>query len=421
MRIEATLLFLLSLSSFLDHHGVVVCAMKGIAAFAPPVKQHGMKKSLTKTTPLPPTRFFPSTPPLLPSIGSSSSTTALGVGFGGDGIFGVGGPEVLTIMIVAYFMLGPQEMYKATKQIGKFISTFRTVSGDAVKGVQDSLENQIELDTIRKAQRELNSAFGFRRSINQYEGDANFRGMKAEDIELGDEDLDVPVALRAKTNKKKRFRKRKVKKETSAPTETEMEPAMESPTVPDLEWPTDAAPATTELKDLQWPRDISETTNEVIPAAAAASTSTLREERMERLAKGTQSPPDWYKDNQADHEKPTGGENKEDVWMKEMEKQRFATQTGDWNEQIMANQEKLAPMEKLMQKLALLEEENRANVQRLEEEYAQRAQMENEYYRKRRALLEETAVEIQSNAYPELSDSNNKSNKKTEGSAAGEL
>jgi Sec-independent protein translocase protein TatA len=94
----------------------------------------------------------------------SSSTT---LHFGQDsGILGVGAPEIAVTLLVGYFILGPSDLYKLVKEIGKFIQNVRTLGSEAAKSFEGTMENQLELTELRKAQRELNSAFGFRRSIN---------------------------------------------------------------------------------------------------------------------------------------------------------------------------------------------------------------------------------------------------------------
>ena len=67
---------------------------------------------------------------------------------------------------MGYFILGPSELYKLVKEIGKFIQNFRTLGAEATKSFEATMENQLELTELRKAQRELNDAFSFRRSIN---------------------------------------------------------------------------------------------------------------------------------------------------------------------------------------------------------------------------------------------------------------
>ena len=63
-------------------------------------------------------------------------------------------------------MLGPTELFKLTKEIGKFIQNFRTLGAEATKSFESTMENQVELQELRKAQNDLNNAFNFRRSIN---------------------------------------------------------------------------------------------------------------------------------------------------------------------------------------------------------------------------------------------------------------
>jgi len=91
----------------------------------------------------------------------------LGMFLGSDGgILGVGAPEIAVILLVGYFVLGPSDLYRLTKDIGKFVNNLRTLGNEASKTFEDSMENQLELEELRKAQTELNNAFNFRRNIN---------------------------------------------------------------------------------------------------------------------------------------------------------------------------------------------------------------------------------------------------------------
>ena len=67
---------------------------------------------------------------------------------------------------MGYFVLGPTELYKLTKEIGKALQNFRSLSTEASKQFETSMEDQLDLQELRKAQRELDDAFNFRRSIN---------------------------------------------------------------------------------------------------------------------------------------------------------------------------------------------------------------------------------------------------------------
>ena len=56
---------------------------------------------------------------------------------------------------MGYFVLGPTELYKLTKEIGKALQNFRSLSTEASKQFETSMEDQLDLQELRKAQREL--------------------------------------------------------------------------------------------------------------------------------------------------------------------------------------------------------------------------------------------------------------------------
>ena len=68
--------------------------------------------------------------------------------------------------MVGYFVLGPSDLYKLVKEIGKFVQNIRTLGTDLTTTFESNMESQLQLEELRKAQRELNDAFSFRRSIN---------------------------------------------------------------------------------------------------------------------------------------------------------------------------------------------------------------------------------------------------------------
>ena len=70
------------------------------------------------------------------------------------------------ILLVGYFVLGPSDLYKLVKEIGKFVQNIRTLGTDLSTTLENNMESSLQLDELRKAQRELNDAFSFRRSIN---------------------------------------------------------------------------------------------------------------------------------------------------------------------------------------------------------------------------------------------------------------
>ena len=70
----------------------------------------------------------------------------------------------------------PSDLYKLVKEIGKFIQNFRTLGTEAAKQFEGTMEDQLELTELRKAQAELSDAFSFRRSINTESGGEAFAG-----------------------------------------------------------------------------------------------------------------------------------------------------------------------------------------------------------------------------------------------------
>mmetsp|Transcript_28406 Transcript_28406/g.39924 ORF Transcript_28406/g.39924 Transcript_28406/m.39924 type:complete len:372 (-) Transcript_28406:387-1502(-) len=302
---------------------------------------------------------------------TSSKGTELNMFMGSDGgILGVGGPEVFTILLVGYFVLGPSDLYKVVKEVGKFIQNFRTLGTDLTKTVENNFESQLELEEIRKAQRELNDAFSFRRTINT-EDEAEAFSTKPEDRpgSAGITGAAEPAAAASAaatadgTAPKKKIRRR-VKK-TAAPVE-EPEPMPMELSMPPAPAPAPAPPVS---ESLSRPQDIP--VPELDP---------------------------WFAENQPEDSKYSGIAKAE-------EQDRFAAQlSGNWNEQILANEDKLSPLSKIMERLAILEEEKNAADLRLEEEFRLRGELEEKYYREKRDLLEGAAAEVQANAYEGMTE-----------------
>lgn len=304
------------------------------------------------------------------------AASSLSMFMGSDGgLLGVGAPEVATILLVGYFVLGPSDLYKVVKEVGKFIQQARTLSTDLTKTVETNLESQLELEEIRKAQRELNDAFSFRRTINvDPEGEEfSAKGKTTEEAEA-----EGTASIGTAPTKKKKIRRRKKKK----PEPVQMEGPVTND-IPDLD-----------MSDLADPKESSE---------VEFDADKLREERMARLksepTENLENPdwletPDWLKEDMTST--ATGGEAEPSS----LDQERFAQQLkGDWNESIMANQDKLEPLAKVMERLAILEEEKNAADARLEEEFRLRAQLEEKYYKEARDILEEAAAEVQAEAY----------------------
>ena len=265
------------------------------------------------------------------------------------------------------------------------------------------MENQLELDELRKAQRELNEAFSFRRSINTDEV-SDFNEVVQQPAEA---EAEAEVAAEAggaaaaaagaaaTAPKKRKVKRRRVKK----PQEEEVVAAggemaaagydvSAEGNVPDLDM-SDAFPTEEEK---------------------------LREERLARLAAsggtGTEeSKPDWFDDRGLDELMTTpkadtsDADAGDDLWgagqeSRAEEQDRFAAQlSGQWNDSILQNEDKLGPLAKIMDRLAILEEEKKAAVLRLEEEFRMRNELEEKFYQQKREALEEAAAEVQAEAY----------------------
>lgn len=160
---------------------------------------------------------------------------------------------------MGYFVLGPSDLYRVVKEIGKFIQNFRTLGADLTKTVETNLESQLEIEEIRKAQRELTDAFSFRRTINVDDEEEAF-STKAT-IASTEESSETAAPLSEGGKKKKIHRrvKKKVVAEEAAPVEQPPAPTQEdSGDVEDLDM-------TAAFADIEPP------------------SSTNREERMERL------------------------------------------------------------------------------------------------------------------------------------------
>lgn len=323
--------------------------------------------------------------------------TTLGMFLGSDGILGVGAPEIAVTLLVGYFILGPSDLYKLTKEIGKSVQTFRTLSSEASKSFETSMDNQLEMQEIRKAQTELNNAFNFRRSINtDKEGEAFTEEPSMAKTEEGAA-VAASAASSATDNVKRKKKRRRVKKKTVQPIDNEEVPAFTGD-IPDLDFSEEFK---NELKQQSIKNP--EETNEINDEAA----DRLRKERLDRLENGQPSnPPDWYSASEPDIASEVLSQQKAgDVTQPSPEEatsqqSRFANQlSGDWNKQILENEDKLSPLGNVMEKIALLEQEKIATDRRLEEEFRLRAENEENFYRQQRKLLEEASAEIATSAY----------------------
>lgn len=319
--------------------------------------------------------------------GRSGSSTSLNMFLGQDsGIFGVGAPEIAVVLLVGYFILGPQDLYKLVKEIGKVFNTLKIASTDITKNFEESMESTIEIDELRKAQRELNDAFSFRRSINVDEDDDPFTNKKAEG-EVTAAGVVAGSSGDTSTTKKKK-RKRRIKKKKVEPVAEDV--VESSGKVEDL----DMADAFNSKEELEkWEVEVTKAQQQNNEEATAAAET---KQWFESVGMETDGEDPYF---------PKAESSEASA----QEQSRFASQmSDDWNAKIMANEDKLSPLAQIMERLAILEEEKNAADQRLEEEFRMKAELEEKFYRDKRKLLEEAAAEVQTDAYVGMSASEKK-------------
>jgi Sec-independent protein translocase protein TatA len=303
-----------------------------------------------------------------------------------------------TVLLVGYFVLGPSDLYKLVKEIGKFVQNIRSLGTDLTTTFENNLESQLQLEDIRKAQRELNDAFSFRRSINTQADEEAFtttvttpREPTVQDEIAASVTVSEATASAVEGGAPKRKIRRRVKKK--APPLTSDSTGV----IPDLEMPlsTTTDSDATVNKYANRPTDPFITTytpeeeaiidqefdayTSMADGPAGLSTASSSNNSSSSLFNETMSAVDPAADASA--------------------QSRFQEQlSGNWNDQILANQDKLAPLAKVMEMLAVLEDEKIASTKRLEEEFRRRAELDEGYYQKQRKLLEEAASQVQTEA-----------------------
>ena len=312
-----------------------------------------------------------------------------------------------TILLVGYFVLGPSDLFKLTKEVGKFVQNVQSFATEATATLETSMEDQLQLEDIRKAQRELNEAFSFRRTIN-VDSESEAFSVNVQSPRVGDEyeptttSASEEVAAEGAASgvaasttatavapkKKKRIRRIKRKKVV---VDDDIELANDIPT--DLEMPDDVdnefeAAGKRMMESLKSLSDDDDDESDADADADAEEwAAQTRKERRERLEQSTTS----IKDIQS-----TATTEEFDM----SQQSRFQQQLSEnWNDQILANNDKLEPLALVMERLALLENEKDAQDKRLQEEFKLREENEEKFYLEKRKLLEQAAAEIQASAY----------------------
>eukprot|EP00816_Leptocylindrus_hargravesii_P009633 CAMPEP_0196802446 /NCGR_PEP_ID=MMETSP1362-20130617/2050_1 /TAXON_ID=163516 /ORGANISM="Leptocylindrus danicus, Strain CCMP1856" /LENGTH=398 /DNA_ID=CAMNT_0042173747 /DNA_START=115 /DNA_END=1311 /DNA_ORIENTATION=- len=312
----------------------------------------------------------------------------------GGGILGIGTPEIAVIALVGYFVLGPEDLYKVVKEIGKFITNVRQVATETTANFESSMESQLQIKELQKASQELNDAFSFRRSINfdeaappsSFAEDAaavTAAGAAVANSKEGSSEEEENAVDDNKPKKRKKVRRRKKVVEE----QEQQQPIMEIPD--ELEMPVEPASAMAVNTDPVSGDDWFDPNYQV-----TADEEASRAARMARLEAASDMP------NNGDNMNTASGLSPQE---EAAAQSRFAAQlSANWNEQIMSNQDALEPLGKVMERLAILEEERVAAEKRLEEEFRLRSELEEKFYLSKRELLEEAAAEIQMAAYENM-------------------
>jgi len=79
--------------------------------------------------------------------------------FGSDGFLGVGAPEIVVICVVGYFLLGPTELYRLAKEVGKLVTQLRATATEASTAFSTTMEQQLAIGEITDAANDLQDAF----------------------------------------------------------------------------------------------------------------------------------------------------------------------------------------------------------------------------------------------------------------------
>ena len=319
-------------------------------------------------------------------------------------------PTQFTILLVGYFVLGPSDLYKLTKEIGTFIQNVRTLGTDLTTTFENNMESQLQLEELRKAQRELNDAFSFRRSINVEESTDAFQvNAQTAKSEVAPPEAGA-LAAAAGGSAKKRLRRRKVVAAPPPPSPVETSPAVTTATTTTPITPN--IPAGLEMP----PQDpfVSTTVPTTMTASTSSTSNNWEDEKDEytpeelaeidrEFAKYTSmdNDDDWLKSstgsNNASGSTSSGSTT---TTAASNEASRFQQQlAGTWNDQILAKEEQLEPLSKVMQLLKVLEDERQAQQDRLKEEFEERRKQDEAFYRKQRQVLEEAAQQVQKDAY----------------------
>jgi hypothetical protein len=297
-------------------------------------------------------------------------------------------------------------LYKLVKEIGKFIQNVRTMGTDLTTSFENNMESQLQLNELRKAQRELNDAFSFRRSINAnpYEDEAFSTTVETPrepsvldaSTLAGATTAATAGGAATATGGPKKMRRKRVVIKKKQPAETSNPDTLEMP-----ESGTTSVTTTTSAT-----QNTNDSSRAMDPFIRDSSGYTKEEEDainadFDKYTLGTggggagdaddDNDTSAYRKQYNEYGLPPPVPQKQEVAQSRFQQQL----SGTWNEQVMRNGDALEPVGKIMQLLAVLEEEKIAATKRLEDEFRKRAEMDEAYYQKQRQLLKDASIQIQ--------------------------
>lgn len=88
--------------------------------------------------------------------------------FDSGSFFGVGVPEALVIALLGWFLLGPEELYKISKQVGGWLGELRTYIGQAARQYESALDDKSTrqaIEGLRQTQQTVSELAGSWRSV----------------------------------------------------------------------------------------------------------------------------------------------------------------------------------------------------------------------------------------------------------------
>lgn len=66
-------------------------------------------------------------------------------------ILGVGGPELLLILVVGYFVLGPVELFRFTKQAGVIVGQLKDIGLGTATSLGNIMNQQVLASALRRS------------------------------------------------------------------------------------------------------------------------------------------------------------------------------------------------------------------------------------------------------------------------------